>query len=89
MMSSNVFAFLSGAVAMASFATTLFFLKFWRRTSDTFFLLFALAFAIDTVSRTALGVTHISNELEPAFYLLRLAMFVLIIVAITIKNRAR
>src|SRR3569832_232333 len=51
MMTSNLSAVLSGAVAMASFATTLFFLKFWRQTSDSFFLLFALAFAIDTLSR--------------------------------------
>lgn len=86
---SNVSAVLSGAVAMASFATTLFFLKFWRQTSDSFFLLFALAFAIDAVSRAALGLTHISNELEPAFYCLRLATFGLIIAAIMTKNRSR
>ena len=86
---SNVSAVLSGAVAMASFATTLFFLKFWRRTSDGFFLCFALAFAIDAVSRAAIGLTHISNEVEPAFYCLRLAMFALIIAAITMKNRSR
>lgn len=88
-MASNLAAILSGAVAMASFATMLFFVKFWRQTSDVFFLLFALAFAIDAVSRAALGLTHISNELEPIFYLLRLAMFVLIIAAITVKNRSR
>lgn len=88
-MASNLAAILSGAVAMASFATMLFFVKFWRQTSDVFFLLFALAFAIDAVSRAALGLTHISNELEPIFYLLRLAMFALIIAAITVKNRSR
>lgn len=88
-MASNLAAVLSGAVAMASFATMLFFVKFWRQTSDVFFLLFALAFAIDAVSRAALGLTRISNELEPIFYLLRLAMFVLIIAAITVKNRSR
>lgn len=88
-MASNLAAVLSGAVAMASFATMLFFVKFWRQTSDVFFLLFALAFAIDAVSRAALGFTHISNELEPIFYLLRLAMFALIIAAITVKNRSR
>jgi hypothetical protein len=89
MMTSNLSAVLSGAVAMASFATTLFFLKFWRQTSDSFFLLFALAFAIDTVSRAAIGLTHIANELEPAFYCLRLATFGLIIGAILTKNRSR
>ncbi|XLS14108.1 DUF5985 family protein [Bradyrhizobium sp. RDM4] len=89
MMGTNLTALLSGAVAMASFAATLFFLKFWRQTSDTFFLLFGLAFAIDAVTRFTLGLTHISNELEPAFYCLRLAMFALIIAAIATKNRGR
>ncbi|QAU50202.1 hypothetical protein EAS56_35385 [Bradyrhizobium guangzhouense] len=88
-MTSNLSAVLSGAVAMASFATTLFFVRFWRQTSDVFFLLFALAFAIDAVSRAALGLTHVSNEIEPMFYLLRLAMFALIIAAISVKNRSR
>ncbi|WP_050991138.1 MULTISPECIES: DUF5985 family protein [Bradyrhizobium] len=86
---NNLSAVLSGAVAMASFATSLFFMKFWRQTSDIFFLLFGLAFAIDTVSRAALGFTEASNELEPVFYVLRLAMFALIIAAITLKNRFR
>lgn len=89
MIANNLSMVLSGAVAMASFATTLFFVKFWRQTSDVFFLLFALAFAIDTITRAALGFTHVSNEVEPVFYLLRLAMFALIIAAITVKNRSR
>ena len=88
-MTNNLSVVLSGAVAMASFAATLFFAKFWRQTSDVFFLLFALAFAIDAISRATLGLTQISNELEPIFYLLRLAMFSLIIVAIMLKNRLR
>ncbi|WP_298243581.1 DUF5985 family protein [uncultured Bradyrhizobium sp.] len=88
-MTNNLSAVLSGAVAMASFATTLFFARFWRQTSDVFFLLFALAFAIDTVSRAALGLTETSDELEPVFYVLRLAMFGLIILAIMLKNRSR
>jgi len=42
-----------------------------------------------TVSRTALGLTHVSNEVEPVFYLLRPPVFALIIAAITVKNRSR
>ncbi|WP_440640424.1 DUF5985 family protein [Bradyrhizobium sp. PUT101] len=89
MMTNNLSTVPAGAVAMGSFATTLLFVRFWRRTSDVFFLLFAFAFTIDTVSRTALGLTHVSNEVEPVFYLLRLAVFALIIAAITVKNRSR
>jgi hypothetical protein len=63
-------------------ATTLLFVRFWRRTSDVFFLLLAFAFATDTVSRTAPGFTLVSNEVE-------LAVFAVIIAAITIHNRSR
>lgn len=86
---SNISAVLSGAVAMASLAATLFFLKFWRRTSDVFFLLFAMAFAIDAVGRAAIGFSGGFEQRHPAFYLLRLLTFALIIAAILIKNRSR
>ena len=42
---------LTGAVATLSLVAALFFLRFWTRTHDRFFLLFALAFAIDGLSR--------------------------------------
>ena len=78
---------LMGAVAMASFVAMLFFLRFWRQTSDSFFLLFGVAFGIDSVTRFALGTTQTSAETEPLFYIGRLVMFGLIIFAIIQKNR--
>ncbi|HWM47964.1 MAG TPA: DUF5985 family protein [Xanthobacteraceae bacterium] len=86
-MNGTTTSVLAGATAMASFIATLFFLKFWRQTRDSFFLLFAIAFAIDAVSRFVLGLTQVSNETEPFFYLMRLVTFGLIIVAIIQKNR--
>ncbi|MGY3618359.1 DUF5985 family protein [Bradyrhizobium sp. USDA 10063] len=86
---SNLSSVLSGAVAMASLAVTLFFLKFWRQTWDTFFLLFALAFGIDALARVVLGLTSLSGEFEPFPYCTRLITFALIISAIVIKNRVR
>jgi hypothetical protein len=80
---------LMGAVGMASFVAALFFLRFWRQTRDEFFLLFACAFAIDSISRFTIGWTRPSAELEPLLYLLRLATFGLIIVAIILKNRPK
>jgi uncharacterized membrane protein HdeD (DUF308 family) len=80
-------AVLIGAVAMASFVAMLFFLRFWRQTRDTFFLLFALAFGGDSVTRFSLGLMHLSQEAEPLFYLARLFTFALIIAAIVQKNR--
>jgi hypothetical protein len=88
-MSGNLSSVLSGAVAMASFAATLFFLKFWRQTQDRFFLLFAFAFGVDAVTRAVLGFTTISHEIEPLFYCTRLVTFALIIAAIVTKNRSR
>ncbi len=86
-MSNNLNAVLMGAVAMASFVAMLFFLRFWRQTHDSFFLLFALAFGVDAATRFLLGLMHLSQEAEPLFYVARLLTFALIIAAIIQKNR--
>lgn len=78
-----------GAVAMASSVAALFFLRFWRQTRDTLFLLFSLAFAVDAVTRLALGLGNVSNEDEPLFYIARFVTFALIVLAIINKNRSR
>ena len=77
---------LLGMVAMASLTATLFFLKFWRQTRDQLFLFFALAFGVDDLIRLLLGLTEVSAEMEPFFYVARLVSFALIIVAIIRKN---
>jgi uncharacterized protein DUF5985 len=76
-----------GAVAMASSIAALFFLRFWRQTRDTLFLLFSVAFAVDALTRLALGLGNVSNEQEPLFYLARFITFGLILAAIANKNR--
>lgn len=88
-MNPQITAVLLGAVAMASLVASLFFLKFWRQTRDALFLLFAISFAVDASMRVALGITHISAEQEPFFYIARLATFALIILAIIQKNRPK
>jgi hypothetical protein len=77
---------LAGAAAMVSFAVALFFLKFWRRTRDSLFLLFAAAFAIDAAARLALSVVQVSDTAEPVYFLPRLVMFTFIAIAIVSKN---
>jgi hypothetical protein len=84
-MSNNV---LLGAIAMASLVAALFFARFWRDTHDRFFLLFAIAFALDAIARLTLALGDVSAEYEPFFYLARLVTFGLILVAIIDKNRA-
>ncbi len=78
---------LLGAVAMASFVAALFFLRFYRQTRDRFFLFFSSAFAMDCVTRLALALTNPTDESEPLFYIGRLVMFFLIVLAIIDKNR--
>jgi hypothetical protein len=82
----HVSSVLAGAAATASLAVAIFFLKFWRRTRDSFFLLFAAAFAIDAISRFVLGMVHISDAAEPVYFMPRLVTFGLIALAIIKKN---
>ena len=79
--------FLSGAIAMACLAIALFFLRFWRRTSDRLFLIFSAAFVLMMTERIILVTIGSSHEFAPYVYVVRLLAFLLIIVAIVDKNR--
>lgn len=80
---------LLGAIAMASVIVALFFLRFWRNTRDRFFLFFAIAFGLEGINRVLLALNQGSSEHEPIYYVIRLLSFVLILIAIVDKNRAR
>lgn len=82
----NLVTVLASATAMAGLVAALFFLKFWRRTNDSFFRLFAAAFAIDALGRFALAIGQQSDIAEPVYFLPRLVMFGLIAIAIIRKN---
>lgn len=78
---------LSG-VLIAFYATiALFFLRFWLAARERLFGLFALAFVVLAAQRLALALTNATMEDQTVFYLLRLAAFVIIVVAIVDKNR--
>jgi hypothetical protein len=85
---------LIGALSTACFVAALFFLRFWKKTRDRFFLFFAASFLIQGVERILIGLARYSDyiatlsaEEEPLFYLMRLLAFLLIIYAIIDKNR--
>jgi hypothetical protein len=80
--------FLLGSIVMASFVAGLFFLRFWRKTRDRLFAIFAVALWLLCLNWLLLGFIR-QDEVRTALYLLRLAAFVLIIYAIVDKNRAR
>lgn len=80
--------FLNGGTAAACLVIGLYFLRFWRRTGDRFFIVFALAFWAFAVNRVALVAIGDENEAARTLvYALRLAAFVLIVAAIVDKNR--
>lgn len=81
--------FLSGAVVMGFSVASLLFLSYWRRTRQTLFLMFAASFFLLAVNYAWLAVTQIPVEERSPLFLVRLAAFALIIVAIIQANRQK
>lgn len=78
--------FLVGVIATTSIAAGLFFFKFWKRTRDSLFLAFSVAFFIEGVNRCfTLRIEH-PNEGNPWIYLVRLFAFLIILTGILYKN---
>lgn len=77
----------SGALIAGYVVAALFFLRFWVTSRDRLFALFAAAFTVLAVQRLALSLTAETMEAQTVFYLIRLAAFVVIVVAIVDKNR--
>jgi hypothetical protein len=80
-------SYLAGAATISLLVIALFFLRFWSRTRDRLFLFFAGAFLIMMLERIVRSVMGVENEWAPYVYLIRLASFVLIIIAVVDKNR--
>jgi hypothetical protein len=72
---------------MACLASAVFFLKFWRDTRDRLFAMFAVSFCLLALDRVVVVAFQQQGVSSPAQYLVRLAAFVVIIVAIVEKNR--
>jgi hypothetical protein len=84
----TLYDFLSGAVALGFAVCALFFLRFWWRTRDELFLTFALSFLLLGIGQTVLALADIPTEERGSVYLIRLAAFLLILIAIFRKNRS-
>jgi hypothetical protein len=67
----------------------MFFLRFWRRTHDRLFAIFAAAFWLLGMNWMLLALTHWDEPTTAWLYVIRLVAFVLILVGIADKNRAR
>ena len=78
--------FLSGAIFMGFLVCCLFFMRAYRQTSDPLFRNFGWAFALMTLERLFLALSFQYPERQPAFYILRLLGFLVIIWGILAKN---
>lgn len=82
--------FLAGTITAGFLLAALFFLRFYHRTQDTLFAAFAGAFVLLAVNQGLAALIDVGHEEVGWVWLLRLAAFLLIIIAIVEKNvRAR
>jgi hypothetical protein len=80
--------FLYGIAVCSAGGASVFFLKYWRATTDRFFLFFAAAFASLAVNWSLLAVYHPAGDYRYLVYLWRLLGFGFILTAIWDKNRS-
>jgi hypothetical protein len=78
--------FVGGLVTMGYLVASLFFLRFWRRTQDGLFAAFAAAFLLFALNNILSVTLELGRDEVGWIYLLRIAGFLLIIVAIVYKN---
>jgi len=81
-----VITYLAGMVTTGFLACGLFFARFWTRSRDFLFIAFAVAFWVLALSTALEALMPAPGERRAWFYLLRVAAFLLIAVAIAKKN---
>jgi hypothetical protein len=86
-MRGQIVVFLQGVCAAGAWAIGLIFLRYRREADDRLFAFFGYAFWLLALSWALLAVGT-TDEYQPYVYGLRLAAFVLIIIAVVDKNRA-
>ena len=77
-----------GMLSMACLIASLLFLRYWKVSGERLFAFFSLGFAMLAVNWLALSVVDPTFEARHLLYLVRLAAFLVITVAIVDKNRA-
>lgn len=83
---SEFAGFFSGLITMGFAVCSAFFLRFWSRTRDWLFLVFAGAFFLLAVNQALTTLLGLPVEERSWLYLLRLAAFIGIIAAVIGKN---
>lgn len=78
--------FLSGMITMGFLVAALFFARFWTRSRDTLFLAFSAAFCLLALNQALFSLGGVPHEERSWLFLLRLAAFVVIALAVLQKN---
>jgi hypothetical protein len=76
----------NGAIAMGFLVCAVFFIRFWTLNKDSLFLVFAIAFFLLALNQSLGSILGLPLEERSWLYLLRLAAFSMIIIAIVRKN---
>ena len=85
-MIAMVESFLLGVICTCSLLAGIFFLKFWRRTRDTLFLAFGIAFLVEGVNRAVVVDLPDPGTGHPLTYVVRLLASLIILAGILHKN---
>jgi hypothetical protein len=85
-MLDSLILFGSGLITMGFLVAALFFCRFWQRTGDALFAVFAAAFVLLALNQAIAALTDLGRDEIGWVWLLRLAGFLLIIAAIVRKN---
>jgi hypothetical protein len=78
-------SFLNGMIFFGHATAGLFFFRFWARTRDRLFVLFAVAFWVLALTRAAMLALDLLNE-DHFLYWFRFAAYLLILAAVIDKN---
>lgn len=81
-----MYAFVGGMITMGFIIAGLFFLRFWYRTGDGLFLVFAFAFWLLALHKALVSLVAGATESNPWAFVPTLAAFALLIFAILAKN---
>jgi hypothetical protein len=85
---SGLGSFLSGAVTLGYLVGALFFVRFWRKSGERLFLMFAISFGLLALNQFLAFALDVISEPYSFVYGIRVLAFLLIIIAIVEKNRA-
>jgi hypothetical protein len=78
--------FLAGAVTVGYLIAAGFFARYWRKTGERLFLIFAVAFVLLALNQALAHVLAVVSEPSSFVYGLRALAFLLILLAIIDKN---